>query len=328
MVKVIITGVAGLIGSHLSDTLLKKGYEVVGIDNLSVGKIENIKHNLKNECFLFKKLDVSNNLSEMRKICTDAQVIFHLSTIKKIYESNSSSQVLKENTKSTENMLKIARENKSKFIYASSSDVYGYGSQIPMNEDDPIVLGKSSTKRWSYSVSKLYGEHLCFSYYQDFDVPVVVLRYFGTFGERASTSWSGGHAMIFIKSILNSETINIHGDGAQTRTLCYVSDIVEGTIKSMETHNAVGEIINLGGTEEISIIDFAKLIKKVLNINEMKVNYVPFKEVFGNYKEIMRRVPDLEKAKRILEYEPKVSMVNAIKKTAIYVKEKLHKNTT
>lgn len=317
--KCLVTGVCGLIGSHLADALLAKGYHVVGIDNLSVGSIENVKHNLANPRFKFAKLDCVYQHRRIKNICSSIDILVHLASIKKIYETHSSRKVLQKNVKATENMLELARELKCKFVFASSSDVYGHG-KVPMSEEQDLNIGVSNVKRWCYAMSKLYGEFLCFSFERDFDIPVVVLRYFGTFGERASTSWSGGHAMVFIKSILNKEKVTIHGDGSQTRTLCYVTDIIEGTIKAIETPEATGEIINLGGTEEISVLDFALLIGKVLNHNP-KSKFIPFKDVFGNYKEIMRRVPDLTKAKKILGFDTTVGMIEAIQRTAKWMVE-------
>ncbi len=311
--KCLVTGVCGLIGSHLADALLAKGYHVVGIDNLSVGSIENIKHNLADPRFKFAKLDCVYQHRQIENICSSIDILVHLASTKKIYETNSSRKILQKNVNATENMLELARQLKCQFVFASSSDVYGHG-KVPMSEEQDLNMGVSNVKRWSYAMSKLYGEFLCFSFERDFDIPVVVLRYFGTFGERASPSWSGGHPMVFIKSILNNEKVIIHGDGSQTRTLCYVTDIIEGTIKAIETPEATGEIINLGGTEEISVLDFALLIGKVLNHNP-KLKFIPFKHVFGNYKEIMRRVPDLTKAKKILGYDTTVSMIEAIQRT-------------
>jgi UDP-glucose 4-epimerase len=170
-------------------------------------------------------------------------------------------------------------------------------------------------KRWSYAVSKLHCEQLAFAYFKDYSVPIVVLRYFGGFSPRSSFSWSGGHIPIFVDAILNDQDVPIHGNGKQTRSMAYVDDLVEGTILAMENENAVGEVINLGNDEEISVIDTAYLIHKIANTgNELKLKYIPMKEIFGKYKDIMRRVPDLTKAYSLLGYKPKIDMKEAIRR--------------
>ena len=320
--KVLVAGAAGLIGSHLVDMLLYKGYKVLGVDNLSIGSIENVKHNFTNPNFNLKKLDICDP-DKLRNLCDNVDVIVHLAATKKIYEFGSATKTLYNNVIGTENLLKIAREFNCKLIFASTSDVYGRNQSIPFKEDDDLVLGPSNIKRWSYAASKLFDEHLCFAYYEDYGVPIVILRYFGTFGPRASITWTGGHAPLFINAVLHNREIVIHGDGKQTRTLNYISDTIEPTIIAMETPKAVGEIINIGGTEEISVIEFAYLVKKVVNNpGRLKIKYIPFKEMFGDYREIMRRVPDLSKERKLLGYIPKVTMRDAIRKTMDWQKAK------
>jgi UDP-glucose 4-epimerase len=178
-------------------------------------------------------------------------------------------------------------------------------------------------KRWSYAVSKLYGEQLAFAYFKDGGVPIVILRYFGGFSPRSSFQWSGGHIPIFINKILNDEEVIIHGDGKQTRSMAYVTDLVDGTILTLENENAVGEILNLGNDEEMSVIASAKLIHKLANTDKkLKLKFVPFGEIFGKYKDIMRRIPDLSKAKRILNYSPKVKLRKAIILTIQHIRSK------
>jgi len=330
MPKVLVTGCAGLIGSHLVDALLTKGYDVVGLDDLSVGRMANIEENLEHHKFKFRVADVSDleNVLKCRSLCKKLDAVIHLASRKKLYETNQESFAIWSNVQATKYMLEIARLQRKvgskmpktcKFVFASSSDVYGHG-KVRMKETNDLCLGPSNIKRWGYAVSKLYEEHLCFGYYKDFNVPIIVLRYFGCFGERASLSWSGGHAMVFIDALLKNKEIVIHGNGKQTRSMCHVSDIVDGTIKALETPEAVGEIINLGGKEEMSVLDFAKFAAKVLN-KTPQIRFVPFKEVFGDYREILRRVPDLTKAEKLLGYKPKVSLEEAIKRTAEWIEK-------
>lgn len=316
MKNLLITGVAGMIGSHLLDELLcLKTYNIIGIDNLSFGSIENIKHNLNDENFKFYNLDVCDYES-LKILGKDIDTIIHLAAYKKIAEKDLAMPTFDINGKGTENVFNVAKMWGAKVIFASTSDVYGMSTDLPLNEDGDLLLGPSMIKRWSYAVSKLYGEQLAFAYYHDFKVPVVVLRYFGGFSPRSSFAWSGGHVPIFIRSILNDEEVVIHGDGSQTRSMGFVHDLVNGTILAIENENAVGEIINIGNDEELSVLETAKLIHEITQTdNELKIKFVPMHEVFGKYKDIMRRIPDLTKAKKILGYQPRYRLKDAVVQT-------------
>ncbi|RME18882.1 MAG: NAD-dependent epimerase/dehydratase family protein, partial [Bacteroidetes bacterium] len=259
MKKVLITGVAGMIGSHLLDKLLSMGtYEVVGIDDLSFGKMENIQHNLSHPNFKFYRVDV-RDYETLKILGKDIDVIVHLAAYKKISEKEQAMPTFSINGGGTENILKVAKMWGCKVVYASTSDVYGMSSDLPLREDGDLVLGPSMIKRWSYAVSKLYGEQMAYGYYKDYGVPVVIIRYFGGFSPRSSFQWSGGHIPIFIRAILNDEDVIIHGDGSQTRSMGFVYDLVEGTVLAMENKNAIGEIINIGNDEEMSVLESAKL---------------------------------------------------------------------
>ena len=322
MKKVLITGVAGMIGSHLVDKLLEKKYKVIGIDNLSYGKVDNISHNLENPLFSFYQVDIMD-MDRLKILGKDIDIIVHLAAVKKISEKDISMPTLSVNAKGTENILEVAKMWGCKVLFASTSDVYGMSPDLPLNEDGDLLLGPSMIKRWSYAVSKLFGEQLAFAYYHDYKVPVVVIRYFGGFSPRSSFAWSGGHVPIFIKSILNDEEVIIHGDGTQTRSMGFVTDLVDGTVLAIEKEEAVGEIINIGNDEELSVIDTAHLIYGVVNSNKpIKIKFVPMSEVFGKYKDIMRRIPDLTKAKKILGYSPKVKLKDAIELTIQELKKK------
>lgn len=321
MKKILITGVAGMIGSHLLDELLAKGYYVIGIDNLSYGKEVNIEHNLSHPNFRFYKVDITD-LETLKILGKDIDIIVHLAAVKKIGEKDISMPTLLVNAKGTENVFEVAKMWGNKVIFASTSDVYGMSPALPLNEDGDLLLGPSMIKRWSYAVSKLYGEQLAFAYYHDYKVPVVIIRYFGGFSPRSSFAWSGGHLPIFINAILNDEEVVVHGDGTQTRSMGFVTDLVNGTVLAMENDKAVGEIINIGNDEELSVVDTAKLIHRIANTGKkLRINFVPMNEVFGKYKDIVRRIPDLTKARQILNYQPKVKLEDAIRLTIDEVKK-------
>jgi len=323
MKRVLVTGIAGMIGSHLLDLLISKNYEIIGIDNLTYGKMENIRSHLQNDRFKFYTVDVAD-FETLKILSRDVDLIVHLAAVKKISELDSSMATLKVNVKGTENILEVARMWGCKVVFASTSDVYGMSPDLPFREDGDLLLGPSMVKRWSYAVSKLYGEQVAFAYYKDFSVPIVILRYFGGFSPRSSFSWSGGHIPIFVDAILNDKEVTIHGDGKQTRSMAYVDDVVEGTFLAMENEKAVGEVINIGNDEEMSVIDAALLIHKIASTGkEIKLKHIKMEEVFGKYKDIMRRMPDLKKAKNLLRYTPKISMEEAIRRTVKIRKKEL-----
>ncbi len=320
--QILITGVAGMIGSHLLDTLLESGdYGVVGLDNLSFGKLENISRWRNDPDFRFVEGDVLDS-GLVRDLSRDVQTVVHLAAVKKIGEKDFRLPTLLVNTRGTENILEAARLSGAGVVFASTSDVYGMSPDLPFREDGDLLIGPSMIKRWSYAVSKLYGEQLAFGYHQQYSLPVVVLRYFGGFSPRSSFQWSGGHIPIFVRAVLGDREVVIHGDGSQTRSMAYVDDLVRGTVMAMEKEAAVGQIINLGSTEEVSVLETARLIHRIADTGkELKLKFIPFAEVFGRYKDITRRRPDLTRAKELLGYEPRVSFDDALRMTIDAVRE-------
>ena len=313
--RVLITGVAGMIGSHLAEELLKRGYVVTGIDDLSYGSLDNLTLCLGSANFRFYRVNILD-ADTLKILGKDTDTIIHLAAVKKISEKDVSLPTLLVNTKGTENILETAKMWGCKVVFASTSDVYGMSPDLPLNENGDLLLGPSLIRRWSYAVSKLYGEQLSFAYHHDHKVPVVVIRYFGGFSPRSSFAWSGGHVPIFIRAILQNEEVIIHGDGQQTRSMGFVSDLVNGTVLALENDNAIGEIINIGNDEELSVVETAKLIHRISETkNELKLKFIPLSDVFGKYKDIQRRIPDLSKAKRILGYQPQVKLEDAVRIT-------------
>lgn len=311
-----------MIGSHLVEELLERGYRVTGIDDLSYGKLDNIHAALQHPGFQFYKVNILD-FDTLKILSKDVSTIIHLAAVKKIAEKDISLPTLLVNTKGTENVFEAAKMWGAKVVFASTSDVYGMSPDLPLNEEGDLLIGPSMIKRWSYAVSKLYGEQLAFGYYNDHKVPIVVIRYFGGFSPRSSFAWSGGHVPIFLRAILNDEEVIVHGDGSQTRSMGFVTDLVNGTVLALETEKAVGELINIGNDEELSVLDTAKLIHRIANTGkELKIKFVPMAEVFGKYKDIQRRIPDLKKAKSILGYQPKVKLEEAIRQTLAEIKQK------
>lgn len=324
--KIIIAGGAGFIGSHLVDKVLKRGHSTVVIDNLCTGQENNIAHNLHNPNFQFHNVDITN-YQDLEQSCTSADIIFNL-VAHKIPKYGNASKVLFVNSFGAANILRLARKMDAKVIMISSSDVYGKNNNQPLKEDEDLLLGPSDIKRWSYSVSKIFDEQLSFAYAEDYGLKIVILRYFSVYGPRMHPSWRAGPQSTFINAAIKGEELIVHGDGNQKRTFCYIDDIVDGTIRAAKTDKAVGQIINLGSNREISILDFAKLINLLVgNSLNQNIKFIPHEKLFGRFEEIYQRLPDLSKAKKILNWEPKLELKDGIIRTIQKIYDELNIHT-
>jgi UDP-glucose 4-epimerase len=306
--KILVTGVAGFLGSHLLDKLLASGHEVIGIDNLSMGKLENISHNLANKQFQFLQKDVIESTT-FEDLADDIGCIVHLAAFK-IPRYGKAIDTLKINYQGTENVLELARRLNCKCVLASTSDVYGRNPQLPFSEDSDSVIGSSKVTRWSYAVSKLFDEHLAFAYQESYGFPVVLLRFFGSYGPRHHLSWWGGPQSVFIEAVLNDQEITIHGDGLQTRSFTYVSDTVAGIYAATVKSEANGEIFNIGSNHEVTILDLAKTIKHLSNTpGDLQLKFIPYESFTGKkYEDVRRRVPDSNRCEKILGVKAEVSL--------------------
>lgn len=314
MKTVLITGVAGFVGSNLAKKLLEKGYRVRGIDNLSQGNERNVEDILGHPSFKFKKGDVCD-----KKFVLDAaggiDSIAHLAAYK-IPRYGNALNTLSINIKGTEAVLEAARKNKCKVLFSSTSDIYGKNPVLPFSEESDILLGQTNVKRWSYAVSKIYDEHLCFAYNEEFGVPVVIVRYFGGYGPGQNLTWWGGPQAVFIECALEKKPMPIHGDGLQTRSFTYISDMVEGTVLALESKSGVKEVFNIGSDREIAVIDLAHLIWRLINTGtEPLIEFISYKSFSGKYEDVPRRVPDIKKAKQLLGFSPKVSLEEGLRLT-------------
>ena len=312
---IFISGVAGFIGSNLAGALIKKGYRVVGLDNMSQGLKRNIESISGNANFKFIKGDVRNK-NIMVKLAKRTDAIIHLAAYK-IPRYGNAIDTLMINSVGTLNALEAARKNKAKLIFASTSDVYGKLSRIPFREDDDIVLGHSKVKRWAYAASKLFDEHLCFAYEEKYGVKICVLRIFGSYGPNQNLTWWGGPQSGFITAAFMKAPMEIHGNGLQTRSFTFIEDTVDGIFRAIESKKSANELINIGNNTEISILDLAKSIWKMINGNSRpKLKFVPYSAFSGrNYQDVMRRVPGITKAKRLLGFSPRVGLEEGLLKT-------------
>jgi UDP-glucose 4-epimerase len=285
--KIIITGAAGLIGSHLVDRLLEEGHKIIAIDNLSFGNPNNSSIPLDN-------IDLTKNgcLDKFQNV----DVICHLAAYKKAPKNSiKSSDVMKVNFKMMDNVLEYCSKTNTKLLFTSTSDVYGNSNTF--TEDEPLTIGPPNVERYSYALSKLHDEQLVLNMVNEGSVHATIARIFGCASPRSNKGWSGGHIPLFIDKALKNEDIIIHGDGSQTRSMSHAKDIVEG-LNNMVNHISElnGEIYNLGTDEEMSVKDAAELIIKLTN-SKSKVIYQPQQEAFGNYREIKRRFANTNKAK-------------------------------
>ncbi|HIE25010.1 MAG TPA: NAD-dependent epimerase/dehydratase family protein [Anaerolineales bacterium] len=312
--KISITGVAGFIGSNLCSSLLERGHSVVGIDNMSQGEYENIAEFKENSNFELYKIDVRDEKAIL-EVTAESDVIVHLAAFK-IPRYSDALDTLLINTKGAESVAKAATKHKAKVVAASTSDVYGKNKDLPFSEDSNLVIGAPDVKRWAYAISKMFDEQLFFGYHERHGIDVVLLRFFGGYGPNQNLTWWGGPQSVFIEKALKNEEIPLHGNGQQTRSFTYISDHVEGIIRTIEMPEANNLVFNLGNTYEITIENLAKLIWRLVRgeADKPKIKLIPY-ETFGKYEDVMRRIPDITRARKILGFEPKVGLEEGLRKT-------------
>jgi len=319
--RYLITGGAGFIGSHLAERLLDKGDHVVLLDNLSTGSMENIRH-LKARENLDYHLDGIENKQLLAELVDDADVIVHLAAavgVKLIVESPV--RTIETNVNGTQLVLEAASKKKKLVLLASTSEVYGKNSQVPFQEDADLVLGPTTKGRWSYAASKALDEFLALSYWKEKKQPVIVLRFFNTVGPRQT----GRYGMVlpnFVQRALANEPIEVYGDGKQSRCFCDVRDTVEALLRLIPLEHAVGEVVNVGNTEEITIEDLAKTVK-VRTGSASAIHYVPYEKAYEpGFEDMMRRVPSIDKLHTLTGFRPKTSLAEIIDRVAAYYRQK------
>ncbi|GAB4419818.1 MAG: GDP-mannose 4,6-dehydratase [Bacteroidia bacterium] len=329
MKKVLVTGVAGFLGSNLLTKLLAEGHTVVGMDNLSRGRLSNIEAHLGNPSFSFLERDIMHEDS-FADLDTDFDVIVHLAAFK-IPRYGNAVATLTVNAKGTENVLEFARHIHCKVALASTSDVYGRNPELPFTEDGNCVIGDSKVPRWGYAVSKLFDEHLGLAYMEDYGFPVTIMRFFGSYGPHQHLSWWGGPQSVFIEKIIKGEPIPIHGDGMQTRTFTYVDDTVAGIYACAMMDEANGEIFNIGAHEEITILGLAHLLKDISGTpGEADIQFIPYDEISQGrkYQDVMRRVPDNSKLLRLLGVTAKTDLREGMRRAFEWQKQVMEKELT
>ncbi len=305
--RVLITGGAGFIGSHLADAYIARGDEVSVLDDLSTGSIENIRH-LKDHPRFRYTIDSVHKAPVVAELIDDCDAVVHLAAavgVKLIVESPV--RTIETNVHGTEVVLAQAAKKKKKVFVASTSEVYGLSTQVPFREDGPLVMGATTIGRWSYACSKAIDEFLALAYWRERKLPVVVARFFNTVGPRQT----GRYGMViptFVRQALAGRPITVHGDGSQTRCFCDVGDVVGAVVGLMDSPTAVGQVFNVGSSEEVSIAELAEIVKTRAD-SRSDIVKIPYAEAYEDgFEDMPRRVPDTTKVRELVGFRPTLNL--------------------
>jgi UDP-glucose 4-epimerase len=323
---ILVTGGAGFIGSHLCELLIHNGHQVVAIDDLSTGRLENLQHLLPMQGFQFVRETITNS-QVLDRLTSEADILIHLAAVvgvQLIVEDPV--HTIATNIMGTEAVLTTANRYHCKVMLASTSEVYGKGYKVPFNEEDDCVMGPTSHSRWSYATSKAIDEFLGLAYYHQFGLPVVVMRFFNTVGPRQT----GRYGMVlprFVRQALAGDPITIYGDGEQGRCFSDVADIIGAVVKLADHPGAVGQVFNIGSTEEVTIRQLAERVLEATR-SSSKIVYVPYDEAYApGFEDMRRRVPDLTKINNLIGYEPQYTLDDILRRVISYEREQMLKHS-
>jgi UDP-glucose 4-epimerase len=319
MAQILVTGGAGFIGSHLCEQYVKKGHQVTALDMSDGNKVE---HLTGHENFQFIQGSVlDGNL--MRHEIEKCDILVHLAAIadpKKYVDSPLN--VLDIDLRASLNIFSMAAEKRKKIFFASTSEIFGKNMAIPWKEDADRVLGSSRINRWCYSTAKSACEHYLFAYFQQEKVPFVAVRFFNVYGPRLDDLGSGRVIPIFLKHFFSGDPVFIHGDGGQTRTFVYITDVAQALYKLTFSRKCEGEIFNVGSDREVSILELAQVMKKVGSFRS-EIRFITHREVFGeSYEDIPRRVPDVSKIKKYIGWQARTSLEKGLRLTIDYYRSR------
>lgn len=320
--RCLVTGGAGFIGSHLSERLLGAGHEVLAIDDLSTGSMENIMAFRSHARYEFHSDSIFNRRL-MAELVDLVDIVFHLAAavgVKRIVDYPV--QTIETNVRGTEIVLEMAAKKRRRLLIASTSEVYGKSNKLPFCETDDLVLGSTYNHRWAYACSKAIDEFLALAYFREHKLPVTILRLFNTVGPR-QTGQYGMVVPTFVRQALLQEPITVFGDGTQSRCFGHVSDVIDGILAVAANDRTAGEIFNLGNSEEISMTDLAR---RVIDMTESssQISYVPYTEAYGpGFEDMQRRIPDISKAEKWLNYRPKFGLGDILRDVVAFERHQI-----
>ncbi len=311
--RILITGGAGFIGSHLAEALLDSGHTVYVLDDLSTGSIDNISH-LKGRSRFHYTIDTVFNDSLVAELVDRADIVFHLAAavgVKLIVQEPV--HTIETNVHGTEVILRHAAKKKKLVFIASTSEVYGKSTSVPFREDADLVMGATTRHRWAYACSKALDEFLALAYWKEKKLPVIICRFFNTVGPR-QTGQYGMVVPTFVRQALAGEPMTVFGDGTQSRSFTYVGDVVGALLKLMVEPRAVGQVFNLGNSEEVTIRGLAERIK-ALTDSRSPIRMIPYDQAYeAGFEDMPRRVPDLSKIAALIGYQPKIGLDDIIRR--------------
>jgi UDP-glucose 4-epimerase len=311
--RILITGGAGFIGSHLAELLLDHGHRVLAIDNLSTGRIENIQHLLGRGEFHFCRADVMSE-TVLDRLASEADIVVHLAASVGVeLIITHPVETIENNIKGTEAVLQAALRYGSRVLIASTSEVYGKGARIPFKEDDDVLLGPTCRNRWSYAASKMVDEFLGLAYRQEYGLEVVLMRFFNTVGPRQT----GQYGMViprFVGQAVRGEPISVYGDGSQSRCFCDVSDVVRAVAGLAMLPEADGKVVNIGGQQEISIRQLAERVKTVTG-SSSSIRRIPYDEAYApGFEDMQQRKPDTTLVEQLLGWKPRIALDETLRR--------------
>ena len=319
--RALVTGGAGFIGSHLSDALLAQGDEVLILDNLSTGSIDNISH-LKGKPGFEYFIDTVNNEMLLAELIDRSDVVFHLAAavgVKLIVEQPV--HTIENNVHGTEVVLKHANKKKKLVVLASTSEVYGKSNDVPFREDADLVMGPTPKHRWAYACSKAIDEFLALAYWKERKLPVIIVRFFNTVGPRQT----GQYGMVipnFVRQSLAGEPITVFGDGTQTRSFTHVVDVVGALLKLVKEPRAIGQVINVGNTQEVTIVQLAERVRELTG-SKSPIKFIPYDEAYeSGFEDMPRRVPCLKRVRELIGYEPRNTLDDILVQVVEYFRKK------
>lgn len=322
MTHALITGGAGFIGSHLTERLLNEGYEVTVLDDLSTGRFENIAHLENNPKFHYAIEDIRNEMI-IDRLVSECDIIFHLAAAVGVQKIVSEPiNTIEVNIGGTETILQTARRYRRKVMIASTSEVYGKGVSFPFREDDDRLIGPTIRSRWAYATSKAVDEFLALAYHKEVGLPVVLFRLFNTVGPRQS----GQYGMVvprFVQWALNNEPIQVYGDGEQQRCFGNVFDVVDAIYRLSKVPDAIGQVVNIGSNEEVSIMQLAERIKERAG-STSEIELIPYEEAYEpGFEDFRRRIPSIDKITDLTGWKPTTPLDTTIDQIIDYYRNAL-----